>query len=173
MAQQYIQYGTTSGVTFTLASLAYSASLTVGRQSNVIDNTVSGAGGPYPDYYASARFVCGTSPQPSSIELWIVPRTAATGNALDLWPPHFQAAADAAVTVDSLNQKYDGLGLGAVINVDAVSNREYSVKPFSVAARFDGICPDRFAFFVTHNTFAALNTSGNFVWVTPVTNNLY
>ncbi len=175
--QQYIQYGPPSGVPITLGNMTSvgiagaPVILTSGRQSAIIDNMVSGAN-LYPDYLASAIFTCGTSPLASSIELWVFPQLTISGNNVIVLPQYF-GQNDANVQLDSLNQKYNALRLAAVVNVDAVSNRSYSVAPFSVAALFGGVCPAQFGFFVTHNTWVNLSnvsqTSGNAIWVTPVT----
>lgn len=169
MAQQYIQYGAQSGIPFTLTSLASDTNLLAGRESALIDNTISGVS-LYPDYLIGGKITTGQAPTAAAnIEVWVVPRIATTG-VTDIYPDNF-VGSDANRSVISLNTKYASLGLAEVITVDSNSNRSYYVKPFSVASRFDGVCPDKFSLYVVHNTAVALSPTGanQQFWAKPIT----
>lgn len=169
MAQRFIQYGAQSGVPFTLNSLASDTNLLAGRQSAIVDNT-SGANSGSIDYLVGGKITTGVAPTAgNNIELWVVGKIASTG-VTDVYPDAFTGV-DSTVSVVSLNTKYAALSLAETITVDSNSNRPYYVKPFSISSRFDGVCPEKFLFYVTHNTGVALSPSGFMqgIWIKPIT----
>ncbi len=134
----------------TLAALATSSGLTVGRQSDVVVNS-----GEYLDAQVSGRITVGTSPTGGVIEVWV----GAPINGTPTYPTDF-GAADAAVTVVSANFRDAALRRGAVIYSDTTSNRPYDIAPFSIAALFGGVLPERHFLWITHSTGVNLNATG-------------
>ena len=148
-------YRATSALTWTLASLATSSGLTVGRCSAAYDNGTNKDDG----LGVSALITTGTTPTAGSIEVWaFAQRADAT------WPELFTAAytgADGGFTINTRDALRAGaVPVGAVIN-DATSNRNYVIRLRDVAAQF-GFAPKQFALFGVHSTVAALHaTAGN------------
>lgn len=146
-------YRATSAPTLTLASLAASSSLTVGRASAAFDNGTN-----KDDSLGVSGFItAGTSPTVGLIEVWAFAQRADS-----TWPELFTAAysgSDGGFTVNSRDILLAGAVLvGCVIN-DTTSNRAYVIKLRDVAMLF-GFAPKQFALFVTHSTGVALNATG-------------
>lgn len=148
-------YATEINATITLASLATSTTLLVGRQSSEIDNRTA----LNQDYLVSGKITTGTSPTTARpIEIWVI---AALDNAAPTYLGGFGTADGAGPTLIQEN-KNTMCVLVASITCNATSNQQYDFGPVSIAALFGGFCPARFVFFVTQNTAAALNaTAGN------------
>jgi hypothetical protein len=153
-------YVASSAVTITLTSLATSATLVAGRESNAIDNS----SGLYLDYFLAGRIMTGTTPTVGVIEVNVVAMQDDT-----TWPDVFDGTSSAE-TVTTVDIKNAICRLAASMVNTATSNIAYSFGPVSVASLFGGVCPRKFAVFVTHSTVAALNaTAGNHVLsITPV-----
>jgi hypothetical protein len=150
-------YGTTAALTITLASLATAASLDVGRQSTVIDNGSDDA----IDAMVGGKVTTGTSPTASrQIEIWLF------GSYDDTEYSGGAGASDAALTPDTKTV----LKLITIIPTVNTSDKAYRWGPFSVAAAFDGLMPEKWGVWVTHNTGVNLNsTAGNHeIYYTPV-----
>jgi hypothetical protein len=152
-------YAASSAVTITLASLASSSSLLVGRASTAIDNTAN----LYLDYLLAGLITTGTTPTVStSIEVWVVAmRDDST------WPDSITGT-DAAKTFIA-EVKAGVCRLAAQLTVTATSNVGYPFGPVSVANLFGGVCPKKFLVFVTHSTAVNLNATGtnHVISVTP------
>jgi len=148
-------YATEINATITLASLASSSTLLVGRQSAEIDNRTS----LNQDYLVSGKITTGSSPTTSRpIEIWVV---APLDNAAPTYLGGFGVSDAAGPTLIQEN-KNTICRLVASITCNATSNQQYDFGPVSIAALFGGFCPARFVFFVTQNTGVALNaTAGN------------
>lgn len=152
MATQKIGYNADAALTFTLASLASSASLVAGRESTAVDNGTTLA----VDYLVSGKVTTGTSPTAGkSIEVWVVAPIEDTPT----WPDVFDGT-DSDETVTSRNVLFSAAKLAHVVTIDSTSDRTYPIAPFSVAALFGGNCPKQFAIFVVHDTAVALNATG-------------
>lgn len=136
--------------TITLASLATSSTLTVGRQTNVVVNS-----GENLDAQVSGRITVGTSPTGGVIEVWV----GAPINGTPTYPTNF-GAVDAGITVLSANHRDAALRRGAVIYCDTTSDRPYEIAPFSIAALFGGVLPERHFLWITHSTGVNLNATG-------------
>lgn len=148
----------TTAITWTLASLATSSTLLVGRESTIVDNTSN----KFLDVLVSGQIMTGTTPTvDKSILIYVSTPLKVVASAFTL--PIAGATAltgiDAAATFD-INQR-NKLQLADAINVAATSDRAYSFA-FSIAQLFGGIMPLKWGLWVTHDTVAALNaTAGN------------
>lgn len=144
-------YIASSGLTISLNSLATSSTWLTGRQATAVDNTTN----KYLDYALSGLVKVGTSPTANTeIRVYVVSMADDT-----TWPDTF-GASDAGVTVTSAGVGSGFLKLAAVMLVDATTTgRVYYFGKVSVAALFGGVCPPKFAVFVTHNTGVNLDAS--------------
>ncbi len=148
-----------NAITITLASLATSPTLVVGRESTVVSNTSAN----YIDFLVSGQVTVGTTPTTAkqiAVYVYAPLKVASSTFTYPIATATALTAADAAATfeVDQLNQ----LRLAAVANVIATSDRAYSFAPFSIAALFGGVCPLKWGLYVAHNTGVNLNaTAGN------------
>lgn len=161
MASYKIEYGSSSAVTISPASLASSGTLTAGVESDAIDNTTN----KYFDYLIAGKITTGGSPTTDThIQVCVVGISDDT-----TWPDVFDGTGSAG-TVTSAKIKNSICKIVADVTIDATSNQAYPFGPVSVARAFDGTMPKKFVVFVTHNTTAALNsTAGNHaIYITPV-----
>jgi hypothetical protein len=155
-----IAYAASVNLTHTLASLASDASLLVGRESTLVDNTTN----LYTDYLLSGFITTGTSPTASKIiEVHVV------GLMDDSTFPSVFDGTDSAETVTAAI-KAGVCRLAASMDTTSTSDVAYYFGPVSVAGLFGGVLPKKFVVFVTHSTAVNLNsTSGNHqITVTPV-----
>jgi hypothetical protein len=149
------EYGTSTALTNTVASLASSSTWLAGYQSDVVDNTTN----KYLDYTIEGKYTVGTSPTASTeIRIYIV--ASFDGST---WPDTITGAGAAAKTITSAGVATGFIVLAKRILVDATtSNRAYPFSIGSVASFFGGVCPPKFVLFTAHNTGVNLNsTSGN------------
>ena len=151
-------------LTCTLASLGSSSTRVAGRSSAAIDDSTTRA----LDYLISGKITTGTSPVAGRlIQVWVYAEV--DNGASPPYPDVFDGT-DAADTVTSENMRNACLALGATIVVDSQSNRTYWFKPFSIAALFGGVVPERFGLWVVHDTNVALNSTGSdhALWARPI-----
>lgn len=152
MADVKIAYGTPADVTITLASLASDTSLLIGQESDAVVNTVTLA----LDYLVSGKIMTGTTPTTArQIEVWCVGRWDATN-----WPDVFDGT-NSGETITNVEIKTTICRLVALIPTTATSNVSYAFGPVSIAQLFGGVLPQAFSLFCTHNTVAALNSTGS------------
>lgn len=161
MADIKLKYGNSSALTISPASLATSATLLVGVESNAVDNTTDR----YLDYLLTGKITTGTSPTDfTEIRIFVV------GLQNDsTWPDPFDGTASSETIAH--NRIRDQIcRVAAPLLVDGTSDRAYPFGPISVAGLFGGTLPKKFVVFITHNTGVALNaTAGNHaVYITPV-----
>lgn len=145
-------YGTPVPLTITLASLATSSTLLVGRESTAIDQKdVTDA----IDVLVGGKITTGTSPTASrQIEVW------AYGSYDDAEFSGSAAGSDAALTVTAESKTL--LRLLTIIPTHGTSDTAYKFGPFSLAEAFGGFVPVQWGVFVVHNTGVNLNsTAGN------------
>lgn len=153
-----------SSLTITLASLASSSSLTVGRCSAAIDNSTN------LDEIVQVMLQVttgGPSPSPTSggiIEAW------AFGELADgTWPDLFTAAysgSDGGFTIRAREILIAGAMPVGSVAVNGTSNVPYTFRQTNLAALL-GDAVRKCALFVVHSTGVALNsTSGNHVATT-------
>lgn len=149
------EYTAISAPTFTLASLAASSTLVAGRESAAVDNSTTR----YTDCAVRLRTRTGTSPTAGVIELWCIPSIDNS-----TWPDVFDGT-DSAETVTSRDILFNSGRLIAITATDTTTGRDYELLCPSMRDVF-GILPQRWVFFVTHSTVAALDsTGGNHVLV--------
>lgn len=155
MATATINYGTTTTITISPASLATSSTFVAGRESTEIDNTSN----KYTDAHLQGFVTTGTSP------------TAGKTIAVYVWGSHTSLGTtardvldgtDSAETLTSENVRNGFLRLVAALVVDSTSDRKYEFGPVSVASFFGGVMPKYCGVFVAHDTAVNLNsTAGN------------
>lgn len=145
------QYVASSNLTVTaLQSLAASASLVAGWQSDVIDNSTN----KYINGELKGIITAGaTGAQVGVIEIWIIRMIDDTN-----WPDVFTGAGQAAKTVTSRNVLYSCGVLVKSIATDAVASRAYPFNVPDVASYFGGMHPEKCLVFITHTAQSSTNT---------------
>lgn len=153
-------YVASSALTITLASLASSSSLLVGREGTLFDNST----GLYLDVFLGGQVTTGTTPTAGQIEVHVVAMSDDTR-----WPDVFDGT-DSAETISLAEVKNSICKPAAILATTAASNQAYPLSGVSVANLFGGTLPRKWVAFVTHNTVAALNATAanHFLTVTPV-----
>lgn len=143
----------TVALTLTLASLASDTNLLAGRASTAVDNTTNLD----IDHLLSGVIRVGASPTVSTtLEVWAyAARSIAAGTPTY---PDGITGSDANKTMTSRNVLFAALARVQVIIVDATSNRDYDIRPTSIAALF-GAMPPFWGVFVVENTTVALNAT--------------
>ena len=152
MADRKLAFASVSAPTFTLASLATSSTLVAGRESDAVDNTTN----KYLDFSVTWKIRTGTSPTANkSIELWVVP-------VLDggtTYPDVFDGT-DSAETATSRDILRGCARLAASVLTSSTSDVDYFLHCPSIAELFGGFVPEKFSYFVTHDTGVNLNSTG-------------
>lgn len=148
-------YRASAALTITLASLATSSGLTVGRASTSRSNATN-----KDEIQALAGMITvGTSATAGTIEVWVFAQRADS-----TWPDLFTGAysgTDTGLTIRSRDILFAGARLVASMTVAAGSNVPYSFAPVEVGDLF-GYPVKEWAVFVTHSSGVNLNsTSGN------------
>lgn len=159
MASVKIAYAASSNLTVTaLDGLTSSTTHVTGWESDEISNATN----LYVDYLVSGKFTVESAGlSAGQIRVWIVPRMDDS-----TYPGGFDGTGSAETTpLDDENGTNAGAALGAVIATDTTASQVYYCKPFSVAALFGGVCPEKFVIFVTQSTGTTLETSGNQVTI--------
>ena len=150
-----------TALTLTLASLASSSSLTVGRESTVIDNTSS----KYLDMRVFGQITTGTSPTTAKrIAIYVYAPTKVVSGTFS-YPVATATAltgSDAAATFEA--EQRNMLKRGAVITVNATSDRAYSFS-FNIAPLFGGWMPLKCGLWVVHETGVNLNSTAGNHWI--------
>jgi hypothetical protein len=138
--------GTTTAMTITLASLAFSA--TAGRESTAVDNSSTLA----VDYDLGGFITTGTTPTAGNlIEVWCYGSydgTSYIGGA---------SGTDAALTPVGTKSL---MRLIQAIPITGTSNVKYTWQCGSVANLFGGLMPVKFGIWVLNNTAVNLNATG-------------
>lgn len=145
----------TTALTITLASLATSSSLLVGRESTAVTN-VSNL---YVDALVSGQIMTGTSPTAGTIEVWaygLIKHATSTPTY-----PSPVTGSDAGITFVAETKLRR---LIASIPTNATSNTAYSVHPTSMASLF-GVLPIKWGVVVIHNTAVNLNSTAGNHWI--------
>lgn len=136
-----------------LDSLAASATLVAGFESNVIDNSSN----LYVDAMLSGRFKASASVPVAGgqIQMWV-------GSLLNdtEYPDVFDGTAGAE-TVTSVDIRNSILRLAGWVINDANASRIYEMAPVSVAALFGGRMPRKWFVWITQSTGQALNSTGS------------
>lgn len=160
MTTTNVKYAAAAALTVTLASLASSATLLVGRGSTAVDNSTN----LYDDAILEGQIKTGATSANTNIEIWCYSESVDSG------PTYMGAGGssglsgtDAAVTFGDAGQKRL-LRLALVIDVVGTSAVVYNFGGISVAQLFGGVMPKKWGVFVTHSTGVALDaTAGNHV----------
>ena len=152
-------YRASSSVTITLASLASSTGLTVGRCSASVANGTNKDDFVLPMLKSRTG---GTAPTAGTVlELWCFAQRADT-----TWPELFTAAytgSDGGFTVSSRDVLFAGAVLLGSYTFDATTARDFVVRGRELSQVF-GAVPQNFAFFVVQSSAQALDsTAGNHV----------
>jgi len=141
----------TTALTITLASLATSSTLLVGRESTAISN----ASDLYLDALVSGQIMTGTSPTAGQIEVYVYGYTKIVSSTPTY--PNPCTGSDAAITLTAETKMR--LYLADSMTTNATSNVAYGIKPFGVAQFFGNILPARWGIVVVHNTAVNLNST--------------
>jgi hypothetical protein len=156
-----------------LQSVAAAQNLDIGFATDGVTNT--GGGELYDDFIISGQFTVNASNrQPGVIHVYAF--GALTG--APLWPDLFSSGTEGTNGTAALHdteERDSGLVLVASIIVDAAGNQVYAFPPTSLKRAFGlDYPPMAFGLFVTTNatttTTAALASSGNALYYTPVRN---
>ena len=148
MTTDKISYGNSTAITITLNSLAHS--LTVGRQSDVIDNSTD----LFDDALVTVTVTTSASALGSNKVVSIYVSGSEDGTNFEC-DDNTLGASDAGYTINSITN----LKLGAVIYCNTVS-KVYR-KTFSIAGLYGGIMPRKWLLVATNETNQALAASGN------------
>ncbi len=154
MATSTINYGTTTTITLSPASLASSGTYVAGREGTEIDNTTN----KFMNALVEGFVTTGTTPTVNTyIKLYAwASHTAPSTTALDVLD-----GLDSAETFTSAEIMNSIITLVRAVKVNATSNQKYHFKPFTIADIF-GEMPAYWGLYLAHDTVAALNsTAGN------------
>lgn len=147
-------YRASAAYTITLASLASSSGLTVGRCSTSKSNATN-----KDEILAAGGQITASPTGASQIEVWAFAQRADS-----TWPDIFTAAysgTDGGFTVRSRDILRASAKMVGMMIAASGTNVPYSFGPEDIARLF-GYAPKEHALFVVHNTGAALNaTAGN------------
>jgi hypothetical protein len=147
----------TNALTITLASLATSSSLLVGRESTVISNLSA----LYVDAMVMGQIMTGTSPTAGNINVWAYGINKLASSAASYPSP--LTGSDAALTVVAETLTCD-FALVQSIPTNTTSNQAYTLRPASIRELF-GAMPLKWGIFVTHNTAVNLNSTAGNHWI--------
>lgn len=161
MADFKLKYGTALTPTVTaLQSLASSSSFTSGWTSDWIDNTSVLA----LNYLVSAAFELGTTPTAGEIRVYAYAEHP-NGDDPDLFSSGTEGTQGAVTLHDT--EQLSGMVLLWSTDTDTTTNDPHEMPPRSIAGAF-GEVPRKYALFVTHNTVAALRSTGQALYVDPI-----
>lgn len=158
MATVNIAYRASSTITISPENIATSSTFVAGVESAVYDNTSNKD----VDVLIAGTWTCGTTPTVNTLALVYVFAVRDDAPAY----PDVMDGTSSAETLTSAGVGQGFLRLAGTAVVDSTnSDRAYGIGPFSVAALFGGICPNKFGLFITHNSGVNSNsTAGNHVW---------
>ncbi len=160
-----IKYGTALTHTVTaLQSLASASGFTSGWSSAWIDNTSVLA----LDYLATANIAAGTTPTAGSVRVYVYAQHSNGSTAPDLFSSGTEGT-EGAVTVTDTEQLDASFVLLWSSSIDTATNDNYTMPPRSIAGAF-GHVPRKFAYYIAHDTVAALRSTLNAVYSDPILN---
>ena len=159
-----LKYIASSNLTVTnLHSLAASSSYTSGWTSGTIDNTTNN----YSDYHVSGQFTkAAANTQAGELRMYVY-------TMLDdsTWPDLFSSGTEGTEGTCTVHdtEQLSGLKLIWSTDVDSSASDVHHMPKTGIAQFFGGICPPKFALFITGNaatsTNAQLAASGNQVTI--------
>lgn len=149
-----LSYVASSALTVTnLHSIATSATWVAGWESAEIDNSTN----KYLDYLISGKLVLGNSATAGEIRVYVVAKIDDAE-----WPDVFDGTESTETwTTTTIRDAAAKLAFSTATRADPGTDDTYPIGPFSVAALFGGVCPEKFVLFVTHSTGVNLASSGN------------
>ncbi len=152
-----IAYAASSDLTVTnLHGIASSATWVAGWTSGTVDNTTN----KYLDYLITAKFTAESAGLAAGEIRVFVYAMLDDSN----WPDLFSAGTEGTegtATIHDTNVRDSSLIQLWSTATDTTASQVYPMINQSVAARFGGICPAKFALFVAQSTGTTLETSGN------------
>ena len=139
-----------------LHSIATSSTWVAGWESDLIDNATN----KYLDYLVSCKIALGNSATAGQIRVYVV----APVDDAPTWPDVMDGT-DSVETWTTTTIRDGAAKLGAALETraDPGTDDVYWIAPFSVAALFGGVCPEKFVVFITHSTGVNLAASGSAV----------
>ena len=151
-------YRASSTITIAPENIASSTTFVAGVESAVYDNTSNKD----QDVLIAGTWRCGTTP---TINTQCLVYVFAIRDDAPAYPDVFDGTSSAE-TLATAGVGAGFLKLGGLATIDATtSDVFYGIGPFSVAALFGGVCPNKFGLFITHNTVVNSNTTaGSHVW---------
>jgi hypothetical protein len=162
-------YASSTTFTITLASLAASSTLLVGRGSLAVDNTIT----PAADYLIGGIIKAGTSPTAGVFQVWAVAAIDDTPTYLDGY-----AGTDSAVTFTNADIQAATAKLLVTGVTTTTTNQVYGFGPVSLLSAYSVVgagwqsVPKKWGVFVTHSMVATMNSAGSSLTYTPVFNNI-
>ena len=151
-----IAYTAAAAVDIDPEASASSATFVAGAESAAVSNSIN----LFDDVLLSGLITVGTTPTvDTQIQIWIV----AARNETPTWPDVMDGTKSKPETWTSVGIRNGAAELLHTLTVDATtSDRGYEFSGKSVAALFDGVMPDDWLVWITHNTGVNLNaTAGN------------
>jgi hypothetical protein len=139
-----------------LHSIASSATWVAGWESDAIDNSSN----LYLDYLVSGKIALGNSATAGQIRVYVV----APVDDAPTWPDVMDGT-DSVETWTTTTIRDGAAKLGAALETraDPGTDDVYFIAPFSVAALFGGVCPEKFVLFIAHSTGVNLAAAGSAV----------
>jgi len=145
-------YASSAAYTITIASLATSATLVIGREGTAVSNTSN----LYDDYLVGGKIMTGTSPTvDKEIEISVYGSYADAPTYPDVLD-----GTDSAETFASINAKRAAVAVIERLFVDATSNVSYAFNPRGIKQAFGGYVPKNHGIFLAHNTAVNLHATG-------------
>lgn len=161
MADIKNSYAASSALTVTnLHSIATSATWVAGWESAEVDNSSN----KYLDFLISGKLALGNSATAGEIRVYVVAKIDDSE-----WPDVIDGTESTETwTTTTIRDASAVLGFVAATRADPGTDDVYPIRPFSVAALFGGVCPEKFVLFITHSTGVNLASSGSEVHVKGV-----
>jgi len=165
MADRKLAYAASSDLTVTAlnGAIASSATWIAGWTSGTIDNTTN----KYLDYLISAKLVAESSGLAAGEVRVYAYAMLDDSN----WPDVFSSGTEGTegtATIHDVNVLASHFRMLWSSATDTTASQVYPMPKTSIASLFGGICPSKFAIFITHSMSAALETSGNQVTIQGV-----
>lgn len=151
-----VAYAASANLTVTnLASIATSATWVAGWTSAYIDNSSN----LYQDYLITGVIKVGTDTASTEVRIYLYAEMD-DSTAPDVFSSGTEGT-EGTATIRDTNTRESAFVLAHVLTTSGTDDEVYPIRPFSVASRFGGVCPRKFALFVTHNTGNNLYASGH------------
>lgn len=157
--------GTPVALTVTnLQSLASNSTFTTGWTSAWVDDTSITA----LDYEVSGQISAGSSPTAGSVRVYVYALHADGSTAPDLFSTGTEGTEGSGTVIHDTEQLAASFILLWSSDIDTTTNDVYTMTSRSIKAAFNGVVPLKWALFVAHDTVAALRSSANAFYYTPI-----